>query len=225
MICCFSKASIVTRGSTSGGPRRRSFVRRSSESMRHASPATRSPAESRRGLRQPTASASTSRCGRHDPRSPLGVSFTSSPDAVEPAAWKRLAERAGHVFATRGWLLTWWRHYGKARRQLIGVARTRDDAKERGWRTLFLPTVDAAHASEGSSPGVPSRHSLLLLESQHRYARKHFGATQTALLRATLVAIDSARFVRYALARRVDRRSAALERTRVHLMMQSPRPS
>jgi CelD/BcsL family acetyltransferase involved in cellulose biosynthesis len=57
----------------------------------------------------------------------VDVSFASSLEAVEPADWGRLAERAGHVFATREWLLTWWRHYGKARRQLIGLARARGD--------------------------------------------------------------------------------------------------
>jgi CelD/BcsL family acetyltransferase involved in cellulose biosynthesis len=57
----------------------------------------------------------------------VDVSFASSLDAVEPADWRRLAERAGHVFATREWLLTWWRHYGKARRQLIGLARADGD--------------------------------------------------------------------------------------------------
>ena len=46
---------------------------------------------------------------------------------MEAADWHGLAERAGHVFATREWLLTWWRHYGKARRQLIGVARAGGD--------------------------------------------------------------------------------------------------
>jgi len=57
----------------------------------------------------------------------LDISFASSLEAVEPAPWGRLAERAGHVFATREWLLTWWRHYGKARRQLIGLARAGGD--------------------------------------------------------------------------------------------------
>jgi CelD/BcsL family acetyltransferase involved in cellulose biosynthesis len=57
----------------------------------------------------------------------LDVSYTSSLDAVEPAQWGRLAERAGHVFATREWLLTWRRHYGKARRELIGLARAGGD--------------------------------------------------------------------------------------------------
>jgi CelD/BcsL family acetyltransferase involved in cellulose biosynthesis len=42
---------------------------------------------------------------------------------VSAADWRSLAERAGHVFATREWLLTWWRHYGKAGHTLIGIAR------------------------------------------------------------------------------------------------------
>jgi CelD/BcsL family acetyltransferase involved in cellulose biosynthesis len=53
----------------------------------------------------------------------MDVSYTRSLDGVQAAEWRRLAEDAGHVFATREWLLTWWRHYGKARRQLIGLAR------------------------------------------------------------------------------------------------------
>ena len=85
------------------------------------------PAEPTREPRRSTASASTSRCARPDPRSQMDVSYTSSLDGVEPADWRRLAERAGHVFATREWLLTWWRHYGKARRQLIGLARAGGD--------------------------------------------------------------------------------------------------
>ena len=53
----------------------------------------------------------------------MEVSYASSLDAVKPAEWRRLSSRAGHVFATREWLLTWWRHYGKACRPLIGVVR------------------------------------------------------------------------------------------------------
>jgi CelD/BcsL family acetyltransferase involved in cellulose biosynthesis len=55
------------------------------------------------------------------------ISFTSSLETVSPADWSRLAERAGHVFATREWLLTWWRHYGMGRRQLTGIARAGAD--------------------------------------------------------------------------------------------------
>jgi GT2 family glycosyltransferase len=98
-------------------------------------------------------------------------------------------------------------------------------AKRRGWRTLFLPTFEAVHASGSSSPGVRSRHDLLLLESQHRYARKHFGAVSAALLRATLLGIDTARLARHALAGRAEARAAALNRMRVHLTMRAPRPS
>jgi CelD/BcsL family acetyltransferase involved in cellulose biosynthesis len=55
------------------------------------------------------------------------ISYTTSLEGVKPADWRGLAERAGHVFATPEWLLTWWRHYGRARRQLIGVARAGGD--------------------------------------------------------------------------------------------------
>ncbi len=98
-------------------------------------------------------------------------------------------------------------------------------AKRRGWRTVFLPTVEAVHASAASSPDIRSPHSLLLLESQHRYARKHFGAVTTGLLRATQLGIDTARLARHALAGRADARAAAVDRIRVHLTMRAPRPS
>ncbi len=55
--------------------------------------------------------------------SALDVSHTRSLEGVSAADWRGLALRAGHVFATREWLLTWWRHYGKAGRPLIGLAR------------------------------------------------------------------------------------------------------
>jgi GT2 family glycosyltransferase len=98
-------------------------------------------------------------------------------------------------------------------------------AKRRGWETVFLPAIEAVHASAASSPGVRSRPSLLLLESQHRYARKHFGPFTTALLRTTLVGIDTARLARHALAGRTDGRAEALDRIRVHVTMRAPRPS
>lgn len=56
------------------------------------------------------------------------VSYTRSLDDVDAGEWRRLAERAGHVFATREWLLTWWRHYGKAGRPLVGFARADGEA-------------------------------------------------------------------------------------------------
>jgi CelD/BcsL family acetyltransferase involved in cellulose biosynthesis len=52
------------------------------------------------------------------------VAYIRSLEGVPAADWHQLAKRAGHVFATREWLLTWWRHYGRAAgRPLIGVAR------------------------------------------------------------------------------------------------------
>lgn len=98
-------------------------------------------------------------------------------------------------------------------------------AKRRGWRTVFLPTVEAVHASASSSPGVHSRHELLLLESQHRFARKHYGPVTAGLLRATLLGIDTARFVRHALQGRSEKRADARDRLRVHLTRRAPRPS
>ena len=98
-------------------------------------------------------------------------------------------------------------------------------AKRRGWRTIFLPTVAAVHAGAGSSPDVRSPHELLLLESQHRFARKHFGPATTALLRTTQLGIDGARLVRHALDGRAEARAAAADRIRVHLTMHAPRPS
>jgi GT2 family glycosyltransferase len=98
-------------------------------------------------------------------------------------------------------------------------------AKRLGWRTVFLPTIEAVHASAGSSPDVRSPHALLLLESQHRYARKHFGPTKTALLRTTQFGIDTARLARHALDGRAEARVAAVDRIHVHLTMRAPRPS
>jgi N-acetylglucosaminyl-diphospho-decaprenol L-rhamnosyltransferase len=97
-------------------------------------------------------------------------------------------------------------------------------AKRRGWRTVFLPAVEAVHVSAGSSPGARSRPSLLLLESQHRYARKHFGPVTSALLRATLAGIDTARLARHAGTGNGDRRAEVLDRIRVHITMHAPRP-
>jgi CelD/BcsL family acetyltransferase involved in cellulose biosynthesis len=53
----------------------------------------------------------------------MDISYTSSLDHVDASEWQRLAERAGHVFATREWLLPWCRHYGNGHRQLTGLAR------------------------------------------------------------------------------------------------------
>jgi GT2 family glycosyltransferase len=97
-------------------------------------------------------------------------------------------------------------------------------AKQRGWQTVFLPMVAAVHDSEGSSPGAPFARSLLLLESQHRYARKHFGLTRSTILRGTLCGIDFARLARNALTGRAEARKASQDRICVHVTGQAPRP-
>jgi len=97
-------------------------------------------------------------------------------------------------------------------------------AKRRGWLTVFVPSVEVVHAGAASSPDTASPHELLLLESQHRYARKHFGQTTTALLRTTQLGLDTARLARHALAGR-EAREALAGRIRVHLTMRAPRPS
>lgn len=98
-------------------------------------------------------------------------------------------------------------------------------AAQHGWRTMFLPTVEAVHASGASSPGVAAQPSLLLLESQHRYAQKHFGRVAGVALRATQLGIDAARVVRHVLGGNTNRAAMARKRIRVHLLMRAPRPS
>ena len=86
-----------------------------------------SPRPSASRITAPTRSTgpeSTLRCALPGPRSRVDVSYTHSFDGVSPAEWRHLAERAGHVFASREWLHTWWRHYGKRDSPLVGVART-----------------------------------------------------------------------------------------------------
>jgi GT2 family glycosyltransferase len=98
-------------------------------------------------------------------------------------------------------------------------------AGQRGWRTMFVPTVEAVHVSGASSPGVAAQPSLLLLESQHRYAEKHFGRFAGVGLRATQLGVDAARTVRHTLKGNTDRAAMARRRMRVHLLMRAPRPS
>jgi len=75
----------------------------------------------------------------------MDVVFTRSIDEVDAGDWRRLAERAGHVFATREWLLTWWRHRGAAGRPLIGLARVDGEPAAilplNAWWTHGLPVL------------------------------------------------------------------------------------
>jgi CelD/BcsL family acetyltransferase involved in cellulose biosynthesis len=43
-------------------------------------------------------------------------------DAAE-GDWESLAERADNIFATREWLATWWRHFGRGEPRLFGCRR------------------------------------------------------------------------------------------------------
>jgi CelD/BcsL family acetyltransferase involved in cellulose biosynthesis len=124
---------------------------------------------------------------------------------VKAAEWRRLAERAGHVFATRQWLLTWWRHYGKAARPLIGLARTGGDLVAvvplYEWWTHGCPVLrfvghgpsdqlgpicaplsePSAAAAVGEAIGaIPLRRFLLLAE--HVAADQRFGELTGARL-------------------------------------------
>ena len=66
-------------------------------------------------------------CARPGPPSRLEVSYTRSLDAWIAADWRGLAERAGHVFATREWLSHGGVITGRRGRQLIGLARAGGD--------------------------------------------------------------------------------------------------
>ncbi len=114
---------------------------------------------------------------------------------MNAADWRRLAERAGHVFATREWLLTWWRHYGKrppAARGRAGRRRAGGDraaascgsgrhsgaAVRRAWPERPTRPVCAPRRPGGGRRGdrprgaVPLRRFVLLAEQvagDHRF--------------------------------------------------------
>jgi CelD/BcsL family acetyltransferase involved in cellulose biosynthesis len=50
--------------------------------------------------------------------------YLRSLNGLDPEEWRDLAERAGNIFASPEWVLTWWSHYGKGRSPLIGMARS-----------------------------------------------------------------------------------------------------
>lgn len=129
----------------------------------------------------------------------LEVSYTRSFDDVSAADWRRLAECVGHVFATREWLLTWWRHYGNAGRPLIGLARRGDESVAivplYVWWRLGLPVLrfaghgpsdqlgpicepltdpDAAAAVAAAIDAIPLRRFVLVAE--HVAGDQGFGA-------------------------------------------------
>lgn len=97
-------------------------------------------------------------------------------------------------------------------------------AKRRGWATLYLPDVEAVHLARRSTSVSDETLSLLLLESQHTYSRKHFGRAVASALRAIFVTLDAIRWLRGAVVSRADRRAHMARRLRVHLTGRAPRP-
>lgn len=92
-----------------------------------------------------------------------------------------------------------------------------------GWHTLFLPCVEAVHLGRRSTDVSSDTLSLLLLESQHVYARKHFGRTVSMALRGALAGIDILRWIRGLWPGGADRRARMARRIRVHITRRAPR--
>lgn len=91
-------------------------------------------------------------------------------------------------------------------------------AKELGWKTVFTPEVEAVHEARGSTDAGESALTLLLVESEHEYVRKHFGARTAVVFRGVTLAGDSLRWA-VAAARgpsRREHRRALADRLRVH---------
>jgi N-acetylglucosaminyl-diphospho-decaprenol L-rhamnosyltransferase len=89
-------------------------------------------------------------------------------------------------------------------------------ARAKGWELVFTPAVRGVHAVRQSSDAADARHSLLLLESTHKYARKHFGRGTAVALRLAWVAADLVRLLTAA-GRPAEYRRQALERLQLHL--------
>lgn len=69
-------------------------------------------------------------------------------------------------------------------------------AKACGWKTVFLPSIEAVHATRTSTDADWDALDFLLLESQHKYARKHFGRAGSLVFRASFILFDSLRWLR-----------------------------
>jgi N-acetylglucosaminyl-diphospho-decaprenol L-rhamnosyltransferase len=95
-------------------------------------------------------------------------------------------------------------------------------AARRGWHTLYLPFVEAVHLGRRSTDVPSETLSLLLLESQHVYARKHFGQAVALGLRGTLGTIDLLRWARGLRPGGSARRARMARRIRVHLTGRAP---
>lgn len=90
-------------------------------------------------------------------------------------------------------------------------------SRARGWRVLFSPDIEAVHSLGTSSSEAPESLSLLLLESQHRYARKHFGRSRALALRAFYISLDLVRCLRSALPSAKTKTTPRIYRARLRL--------
>ena len=97
-------------------------------------------------------------------------------------------------------------------------------AKRLGWKTVLTPEVEAVHEARASTDAGESALTLLLVESEHAYVRKHFGGRASLAFRAALLGIDSARWAVAAVrpGKRAHRRLLA-ERIRLHAGAGPPR--
>ena len=98
-------------------------------------------------------------------------------------------------------------------------------AGRRGWRALYLPEVEAVHATSTSSGLRYDDMGLLLLESQYAYAHKHFGHASELTLRAGLGLFDLARYGSLLAARGPvgrERREHVRKRISIHLRGRTP---
>jgi N-acetylglucosaminyl-diphospho-decaprenol L-rhamnosyltransferase len=95
-------------------------------------------------------------------------------------------------------------------------------AARQGWHALYLPVVEAVHIGRRSTDVSSETLSLLLLESQHVYARKHFGQVMATALRGGLVTIDLLRWARGLRPDGAERRARMARRIRVHVTGRAP---
>jgi GT2 family glycosyltransferase len=85
-------------------------------------------------------------------------------------------------------------------------------AKARGWKTVFLPSIEAVHVSRTSTESDWDSLDFLLLESQHKYVRKHFGLAGSIAIRALFIVFDSLRWLRSLPGTKHARRRRSLSR-------------
>lgn len=91
-------------------------------------------------------------------------------------------------------------------------------AKAHGWKTVFLPSIEAVHETRTSTESDWDSLDFLLLESQHKYVRKHFGLAGSLVFRASFIVFDSLRWLRSVPGtKHAGRRSALKRRLSIHL--------